>query len=93
MRTIKNTIFIGLGIFALTFGCKSPKTEATTEGTAVETSTRTFPEIQQQVVQTRAIEAIIWSMPAVNLDIMYQAMLRETKAKDNQMLYWSRLLD
>jgi len=93
MRTIKNTIFIGLGIFALTFGCKSPKTEATTEGTAVETSTRTFPEIQQQVVQTRAIEAIIWGMPAVNLDIMYQTMLRETKGKENQMLYWSRLLD
>ena len=32
-------------------------------------------------------------MPAVNRDLMYQAMLRETKAKDNQMLYWSRLLD
>ena len=32
-------------------------------------------------------------MPAVNLDLMYQAMLRETKARANQMLYWSRLLD
>jgi hypothetical protein len=32
-------------------------------------------------------------MPAVNRDLMYQAMLRETKAKENQMLYWSRLLD
>ena len=32
-------------------------------------------------------------MPAVNLDLMYQAMLRETKARNNQMLYWSRLVD
>jgi hypothetical protein len=93
MRTIKNNIFIGLGIFALALGCKSPTTEPTTEGTAAETTTRTFPEIQQQVVQTRAIEAIIWGMPAVNMDLMYQTMLRETKGKENQMLYWSRLLD
>ena len=32
-------------------------------------------------------------MPAVNRDLMYQAMLRETPARANQMLYWSRLLD
>jgi len=53
----------------------------------------TFPEIERQVLQHRAIEAMIWGMPAVNLDLMYQAMLRETKARDNQMLYWSRLVD
>ncbi len=82
-----------MGIFALAFGCKSPNTEATAEVTAAETSTRTFPEMQRQVAQSRAIEAIIWGMPAVNLDFMYQAMLSETKGRDNQMLYWSRLLD
>ncbi len=32
-------------------------------------------------------------MPAVNRDLMYQAMLRETKGPDNQLLYWSKLLD
>jgi hypothetical protein len=53
----------------------------------------TFSEIQRQVLQHRAIEAMIWGMPAVNRDLMYQAMLRETKARDNQMLYWSRLVD
>lgn len=53
----------------------------------------TFPEIERQILQHRAIEAVIWGMPAVNRDLMYQAMLRETKGRDNQMLYWSRLLD
>lgn len=53
----------------------------------------TFPEIERQVFQHRAIEAIIWGMPAVNRDLMYQAMVRETTARENQMLYWSRLLD
>jgi hypothetical protein len=50
-------------------------------------------DIERQVLQHRAIEAVIWGMPTVNRDLMHQAMLRETKAKDNQMLYWSRLLD
>jgi hypothetical protein len=52
-----------------------------------------FRDLERQVLQHRAIEAVIWGMPAVNRDLMYQAMLRETKARDNQMLYWSRLLD
>lgn len=49
--------------------------------------------LEQDLVKRRAIEAMIWGMPAVNLDLMYQAMVRETKARANQMLYWSRLLD
>ena len=53
----------------------------------------TFKDLEQQVLQHRAIEAVIWGMPAVNRDLMYQAMLRETKGRDNQLLYWSRLLD
>ena len=47
----------------------------------------------RDAVVRRSIEAMIWGMPAVNLDLMYQAMLRETKARSNHMLYWSRLLD
>ena len=41
----------------------------------------------------RAIEALIWSMPAVNLELMVQAMLTSTAGRPNQLLYWSRLLD
>ncbi len=52
-----------------------------------------FEDLERQVLNHRAIEAVIWGMPAVNRDLMYQAMLRETKARDNQILYWSRLLD
>src|SRR4029453_15460477 len=32
-------------------------------------------------------------MPAVNTDLMYQAMVREVKGDWNQIVYWSRLLD
>jgi hypothetical protein len=45
------------------------------------------------LLRSRAIEAMIWGMPAVNLDLMDQAMLRETPGRANQLLYWSSLLD
>ncbi|MBR0874411.1 DUF1254 domain-containing protein [Bradyrhizobium tropiciagri] len=46
-----------------------------------------------RLVQSRAVEAMIWGMPAVNFDLMYQAMVRETKGSYNQIVYWSRLPD
>lgn len=45
------------------------------------------------LVHARAVEAMIWGMPAVNLALMYEAMLRVTPGRVNQMLYWSKLLD
>ena len=50
-------------------------------------------ELARGAVERRAIEAIIWSMPAVNFDLMYQAMVRQTKGGPNQVVFWSRLLD
>lgn len=43
----------------------------------------------RDVSKARAIEAVIWGMPAVNYDLMYQAALAH-KAKFNQIIYWSR---
>jgi hypothetical protein len=93
-KIVHNILIVGLGIITLTLGCQSPKTEESTAVAAVAvTGTQAFPDMQQKLMQHRAMEAIIWAMPAVNMDLMYQAMLRETKGRDNQMLYWSRLLD
>ncbi|OKO74561.1 DUF1254 domain-containing protein [Bradyrhizobium sp. AS23.2] len=41
-------------------------------------------------IQRRAVEAMIWAMPAVNTDLMLQAMLGSTKAKVNEIVYWSK---
>jgi hypothetical protein len=41
-------------------------------------------------LQRRAVEAMIWAMPAVNTDLMLQAMEKSTKAKVNEILYWSK---
>ena len=50
-------------------------------------------ELAERALERRAVEAVIWGMPAVNTDLMYQAMAREVKGRWNQIVYWSQLLD
>jgi hypothetical protein len=50
-------------------------------------------ELADRIIERRAVEAVIWGMPAVNFDLMYQAMVRETKGNFNQIVYWTRLPD
>ena len=53
----------------------------------------TADQLVRNALHRRAIEAVIWGMPAVNTDRMFQAMAREVKGSWNQIVYWSRLLD
>jgi hypothetical protein len=46
-----------------------------------------------RALHRRAVEAVIWGMPAVNYDLMFQAAVREAKGGFNQIVYWSRLPD
>jgi hypothetical protein len=50
-------------------------------------------DLNRRVIERRAVEAVIWGMPAVNLDLMLQAMIGSAKGKPNQIVYWSRLPD
>jgi hypothetical protein len=50
-------------------------------------------ELAARSVQRRAVEAVIWGMPAVNTDLMRQEMLTKTSGKVNQVIYWGRPLD
>jgi hypothetical protein len=50
-------------------------------------------ELAERALHRRAVEAVIWGMPAVNYDLMYQAAVREAKGGFNQVIYWSRLPD
>jgi len=50
-------------------------------------------DLAQRTIERRAIEAVTWGMPAVNLDLMLQAMIGSAKGKPNQIVYWSRLPD
>lgn len=50
-------------------------------------------EIAARAVERRAVEAMIWGMPAANYDLMRQEMLDATTAEPNQVIYWGRPLD
>ena len=50
-------------------------------------------ELNRHMIERRAVEAVIWGMPVVNYDLMYQEMVRKVRGDFNQVLYWSRLLD
>ena len=47
-------------------------------------------DLATRAIERRGVEAMIWGMPAVNTDLMLQAMLDSTKAKVNEIVYWSR---
>ena len=51
------------------------------------------PSPKDRLMQSRAVEAVIWGMPAVNTDLMRQEMLTKTSGKVNQVIYWGRPLD
>jgi len=50
-------------------------------------------QLTQRSIERRAVEAVIWGMPAVNYDLMLQEMLSKTDGKVNQVVYWGRPLD
>ena len=49
--------------------------------------------VYEKLLRGRAVEAVIWGMPAVNCDLMLQEMLTKTAGKPNQFIYWGRPLD
>jgi hypothetical protein len=50
-------------------------------------------DLARRTIERRAVEAVIWGMPAVNYDLMLQTMLNKTEGKINQFIYWSRPSD
>jgi hypothetical protein len=59
----------------------------------VATTTFSPADLADRAIQRRAVEAINWGMPAVNLDLMLQAMIDSARGKPNQIVFWSRLPD
>ncbi len=57
---------------------------------AVDTSF-TPAQLAERTLHRRAVEAVIWGMPAVNAELMFQAMAK-AKADFNQITFWSRPL-
>ncbi|MBV4359042.1 DUF1254 domain-containing protein [Pinibacter aurantiacus] len=76
--------------------CNQSSTESKqTKGNADTLTTTSFipANIKEQMMYQRALQAVIWGMPAVNYDLMLQEMLTKTAGKQNEIVYWSRPVD
>ena len=47
-------------------------------------------ELQQRMVERRAVDAVVWGAPAVTLDMMRQAYFRDAQAKYNDIVWWPK---
>jgi hypothetical protein len=62
--------------------------------TAATTAPRfSASELTERTIHRRAVEAVIWGIPLVNYDLMFQSMVNSAKGAVNQILYWSGLPD
>ena len=73
-------------LIAVVTGCR---TEAPTEREP-GTPHPAGENVSQNVVRSRAVEAVIWGVPIVNYDLMVQA-IKQANGDFNQIVYWSRL--
>ncbi|HVJ86524.1 MAG TPA: hypothetical protein VM452_12825, partial [Caulifigura sp.] len=56
---------------------------------AAQPAVSTPEQLRDRALHRRAVETVIWGMPAVNFERMLQAA-GEHGAKLNQVVYWSR---
>src|SRR5262249_26771147 len=54
--------------------------------------TAAVPEVDDRLVQSRAVEAVIWGIPVVNSELMAQEAMK-AGGEINQFVYWSRPAD
>ncbi len=59
--------------------------------TSVAIASEPSHENSAQFVEGRALEAVIWGMPAVNYDLMLQQMRGKLGGQENEIVFWSRL--
>ena len=60
---------------------------------SAQAQTLSTQELDDRMIHRRAVEAVIWGIPAVNTDLMRQQMLTKTPGKIGQVIYWGRPLD
>src|ERR1700743_2572694 len=77
---------VGVLLVMVASACTRPVTAPTQNATA---NSRDDPAAYR-TTERRGVEAVIWGIPAVNYDRMYQAMVNAAHGGVNQILYWTR---
>lgn len=87
------TIFIPILSVLLLSACNKTTTNDTEKANTDSLTTEFKPKnIKEQILYQRGVEAAIWGMPAVNYQLMYDA-LAKINGNYNQVVIWPKLLD
>lgn len=85
---MKSNIFITAALVTVLMSCTEKKTIAADPEKDKDSVVSSTSDIKYKINSSRAIEAVIWGMPIVNSDLMFQAMSR-AGGKQNEIVYWS----
>src|SRR5713226_552761 len=77
-----------LNLLALKLVCVLAMSGIATQAFAQDSN---FDQVAERALNPRAIEAVIWGMPAVNAQLMFDAA-KKSGGDFNQIIYWSRPL-
>jgi len=77
-----------LNLLALKLVCVLAMSGIATQAFAQDSN---FDQVAERALNRRAIEAVIWGMPAVNAQLMFDAA-KKAGGDFNQIIYWSRPL-
>jgi hypothetical protein len=77
MHKLVSAMFVGLLLIAQ-------------PATAQSVTPYTPQELASRTIDRRAVDAVIWGVPAVNLDMMRQAYFRDAKASYNDIVWWPK---
>jgi hypothetical protein len=90
---IMKKILLATMTLLLLAACNQPSTNTTSSSTDTAVSTAFRPaNVDEQVKYSRAFNAVIWGMPAVNSELMHENLL-QAKGDYNQVVYWSGLIN
>src|SRR6478735_6686279 len=77
---------------ACTQNTKTGNNSSTNENTSVDTAMYKVANVNEQAIYSRAFNAVIWGMAAVNSELMHQSLI-PVKGDYNQLVYWSGLIN
>ncbi len=83
---IAGVLAVGPMLFLL---LPAPAARAQTQASA-QAAQFTSQELASRTVYRRAVDAVIWGVPVVNLDMMRQAYFRDAKASYNDIVWWPK---
>jgi hypothetical protein len=89
---MRNKFKLLMLLFALTIATNSCKTPEQKQDSSTNVLTKSFTsaDLQNRLIERRAVDAIIWGVPVVSLDLMRQAYLQNTKGVYNTLIWWPK---